>query len=69
MPLLRYEYFSNDVSSLFSATSYYTIGLDYWPVKNVNVKLNYSLIQNIDELEALRIVSHNRVSALLSFRF
>ena len=69
MPLLRYEYLSNDVGSSFSATSYYTIGLDYWPMKNVNVKLNYSLIQNLDEVDVSRIVSLNRVSALLSFRF
>lgn len=69
MPLLRYEYLSNDVGSSFFATSYYTIGLDYWPMKNVNVKLDYSLIQNLDEVDVSRIVSLNCVSALLSFRF
>ena len=69
MPLLRYESFSPNVEIESSNCSYYTIGLDYWPMKNVNLKLNYSLIQNLDEVDVSRIVSLNRVSALLSFRF
>lgn len=69
MPLLRYESFSHNVEIESSNYSYYTIGLDYWPMKNVNVKLDYSLIQNLDEVDMSRIVSLNRLSALLSFRF
>ena len=69
MPLLRYERFTKDLANECSAKSYYTIGLDYWPIKNVNFKLDYSLVQNISDDTNRHLLSFNRVSALLSFRF
>ena len=69
MPVLRYERFTGNIESEFSSKSYFTFGIDYWPIKNVNLKVDYSLIQNKVEDSSQHIVSLNRVIAMLSFRF
>ena len=45
MPVVRYERFDKDDVSKEDAVSYYTAGIYYMPVKYVNLKLNYQLIQ------------------------
>lgn len=62
MPVLRYEKFIKDVNSGDDAT-YYTAGINYWPWKNVNFKLDYSYIQH-----KISDNSH-RFAAILSYKF
>ena len=45
MPVLRYEHFAANADIDKGGTTYYTVGLNYWPLKSVNLKLDYSLIQ------------------------
>lgn len=59
MPVLRYEQFMNDNF----ATDYYTVGINYWPVKSVNFKLDYSLIRPQTGINS------NRIVAILSYKF
>lgn len=59
MPVLRYEQFKNDGF----ATDYYTVGINYWPVKSVNFKLDYSLIRPQTGINS------NRIVAILSYKF
>ena len=67
MPVLRYEHFEpgDKMPDVFGSTNYYTAGINYWPIKSLNFKLDYSLIQQtIGE----KTNSH-RVVALLSYKF
>jgi hypothetical protein len=67
MPVLRYEHFAPGDKNgvVFGETNYYTAGINYWPLKSVNFKLDYSLIQHIlDE----KTNSH-RVVGILSYKF
>ena len=59
MPVLRYEQFKNDGF----ATDYYTVGINYWPVKSVNFKLDYSLIRPQTGINS------NRIVGILSYKF
>lgn len=62
MPVIRYEHFDKDIH-VEGQSEYYTVGINYWPLKSVNFKLDYSLVQkNSTEL------SH-RIVALLSYKF
>jgi len=61
MPVLRYEHFNQDVAT-GAGTDYYTVGLNYWPVKSLNLKLDYSLIQANE-------VNTHRAVAILSYKF
>ena len=63
MPVLRYEYFTKDSAVIDGGTSYYTVGLNYWPVKSLNFKLDYSLIQ------ADGGDNSHRVVGILSYKF
>ena len=63
MPVLRYEHFTKDNSIVDGGTNWYTAGINYWPLKSVNFKLDYSLIQ-----KELGDNSH-RVVAILSYKF
>ena len=63
MPVLRYEHFAKDVTVDNGGTTYYTVGLNYWPVKSLNFKLDYSLIQPNKGDNSHRIVG------ILSFKF
>ena len=67
MPVLRYEHFEpGDVNpTVYGSTNFYTVGINYWPLKSVNCKLDYSLIQNI---LGERTNSH-RVVAMVSYKF
>ena len=67
MPVLRYEHFEpgNINGILKGKTDYYTVGIDYWPVKSLNFKLDYSFIQ---ETLMAKTNSH-RIVGILSYKF
>ena len=85
MPVLRYEHFEQQTGVLglhtadyviymlpnFSApTSYYTVGINYWPVKSLNFKLDYSFIDGYKNVEGIFNKNHShRVVAILSYKF
>ena len=85
MPVLRYEHFKQQTGVLgphtadyviyilpnFSApTTYYTVGINYWPVKSLNFKLDYSLVDGYKNVEGLYNKNHShRVVAILSYKF
>ena len=71
MPVLRYEHFTKDVSLTKSGTTFYTVGLSYWPIKYVNVKLNYQLVQthNLIGEDTYKKAFTNRVVAAVNFKF
>ena len=62
MPVARYEHFTENVG-LGGGTDWYTVGVNYWPLKSVNFKFDYSLIMNGDDINGHRIVG------LLSYKF
>ena len=63
MPVLRYEHFTKDQTVANGGTNYYTVGINYWPLKSLNFKLDYSLIQ-----PETGDYSH-RVVGILSYKF
>ena len=71
MPVFRYEHFTKDVSIEKSGTTFYTVGLSYWPIKYVNLKVNYQLIENYQKtaVDTYDKVFANRVVAAVNFKF
>ena len=65
MPVLRYEHFAKDASITKGGTNWYTVGLNYWPLKSLNFKLDYSLVQQV---VGEKTNSH-RVVGILSYKF
>ncbi len=63
MPVLRYEHFTKDASIVNGGTNWYTAGINYWPLKSVNCKLDYSLIQKEAGSNSHRVV------AMVSYKF
>ena len=63
MPVLRYEHFTKDASIAKGGTNWYTVGINYWPLKSVNFKLDYSLVQKEAGENSHRVVS------ILSYKF
>ena len=59
MPVLRYEHFDQALQG----TNWYTAGINYWPLKSVNFKLDYSLIQKESGTNSHRVVG------ILSYKF
>lgn len=62
MPVIRYEKFTKNAEQGNDAT-YYTIGFNYWPLNNVNFKLDYSYIQHSNSDDS------HRIAAILSYKF
>jgi len=60
MPVLRYEHFAE---SPLLGTEWYTVGINYWPLKSLNFKFDYSLIMTGSDIDGHRIV------AILSYKF
>ena len=60
MPVLRYEHF--DKNGL-SGTEWYTVGINYWPLKSLNFKFDYSLIMTGSDIDGHRVVG------ILSYKF
>lgn len=63
MPVLHYEHFAKDALAENNGTYYYTVGINYWPIKSLNFKLDYSLIQPETGDNSHRIVG------ILSYKF
>ena len=63
MPVLRYEHFTADQAVAEGGTNWYTAGINYWPLKSVNFKLDYSLVQKESGTNAHRVVG------ILSYKF
>ena len=63
MPVLRYEHVAKDIDANNGGTNYYTVGVNYWPLKSVNFKLDYSLIQKESGTNSHRVVG------ILSYKF
>ena len=63
MPVLRYEHFTKDAGIVDGGTNWYTAGINYWPLKSVNCKLDYSLVQKESGTNSHRVV------ALVSYKF
>ena len=63
MPVLRYEHFTADQAIGNGGTNWYTAGINYWPLKSVNFKLDYSLVQKESGTNSHRIVG------ILSYKF
>ena len=63
MPVLRYEHFTKDASIGNEGTNWYTAGINYWPLKSVNCKLDYSLVQKESGTNSHRVV------AIVSYKF
>ena len=63
MPVLRYEHFTADQAIGNNGTNWYTAGINYWPLKSVNFKLDYSLVQKESGTNSHRIVG------ILSYKF
>jgi len=61
MPVLRYEHFAADVPN--SGTNWYTAGINYWPIKSLNFKFDYSFVQKPIGGNTHRIVG------ILSYKF
>lgn len=67
MPVLRYEHFEpGDMDPVvFGSTDYYTAGINYWPVKSLNFKLDYSFIQQTLDAKT----NSHRIVGILSYKF
>ena len=63
MPVLRYEHFTADQAVANGGTNWYTAGINYWPLKSVNFKLDYSLVQKESGSNSHRVVG------ILSYKF
>ena len=62
MPVLRFERLAKDTDANNDVT-YYTVGINYWPWKSVNFKLDYSYVQHENSDDA------HRFAAILSYKF
>ena len=63
MPVLRYEHFNADEAVEKGGTNWYTAGINYWPLRSVNLKVDYSLVQKETG------VNSHRVVGILSYKF
>ncbi len=63
MPVVRYEHFTKDSDIIDGGTNWYTAGINYWPMKSVNIKLDYSLVQKENGDNSHRVVG------ILSYKF
>ena len=60
MPVLRYEHFTTGFPG---GNNWYTAGINYWPIKSLNFKLDYSLVQKESGSNTHRVVG------ILSYKF
>ena len=69
MPVIRFDNFDElnlpaVNSNTLNGTNWYTIGINYWPIKSLNFKFDYSLIvDGTDDINSHRIVG------ILSYKF
>ena len=62
MPVVRIEQLAKD-TDVNNDVTYYTVGINYWPWKSVNFKLDYSYVQHENSDDA------HRFAAILSYKF
>ena len=62
MPVVRIEQLAKDTDANNDVT-YYTVGINYWPWKSVNFKLDYSYVQHENSDDS------QRFAAILSYKF
>ena len=70
MPVVRYEHYApGDINSVvYGESNFYTVGVNYWPLKSVNFKLDYSFIQE-GHVGDPGTNNKHRVVAILSYKF
>ena len=70
MPVLRYEHYApgdmNDI--VYGGSNFYTVGINYWPLKSVNFKVDYSFIQKGNVGDPGTTNKH-RIVGILSYKF
>jgi len=70
MPVLRYEHYApgdmNDI--VYGGSNFYTVGINYWPLKSVNFKVDYSFIQEGNVGDPGTTNKH-RIVGILSYKF
>lgn len=42
-PVARYDFFRSDIENAETNSTYYMVGLDWWPMENLRLLLNYTL--------------------------
>lgn len=42
-PVVRYDYYKKDLAAENTASSYYSVGFDWWPEKHLNFRASYTL--------------------------
>lgn len=63
-PVLRYDYYRNDINVENNRSTYYMAGIDYWPWKFMRVQVNYT----IKDLQAKDKLG-NQIGAMVSIKF
>lgn len=46
-PVARYDFFRSDVENKDTNSTYYMVGLDWWPIDNLRLLLNYTLKDDV----------------------
>ena len=85
MPVLRFEHFEQQsgvwgihtadhvvyyLPNVSSPTNYYTVGINYWPIKSLNFKLDYSFIDGQKKIDDYYQPNHShRIVGILSYKF
>ena len=47
-PVARYDFFREDVTDINTNSTYYMVGIDWWPYKNLRLLVNYTLKDGYD---------------------
>jgi len=70
MPVLRYEHFApGDMNGIvYGGSNFYTVGINYWPLKSLNFKADYSFIQEGNVGDPGTTNKH-RIVGILSYKF
>ena len=70
MPVVRYEHYApgDFRQTIYGGSNYYTVGINYWPVKSLNFKLDYSFIQEGNVGDPGTTNKH-RIVGILSYKF
>lgn len=63
-PIVRYDYFRQDVDVANNGSTFYMAGIDYWPWKFIRMQLNYTL-KNIQAKDDM----FNQVTMMVSVKF
>lgn len=42
-PVARYDFFREDITEINTNSTYYMVGVDWWPMQNLRLLVNYTL--------------------------